>query len=244
MTLCLFPNLLSSNTPELFPEVLKSKVLAIQGLFAESAKEGRRFLSYFMPHAQALKVPICVLKKQPSSGDYAFYLEPLKQNETWGMVSDAGLPCIADPGSALVAYARKEQVKVEAYPGPSSLFLTLMLSGIYSQKFSFKGYPSKDPQQREAQFALWEKESLSDDSSILFIETPFRNQFTFEALLKGLDPNTLLCVATAITSSNQKVATHSVFYWKKLNYVVDKEPTVFLFKALGYLTKKHANEKL
>ena len=146
------------------PPAVDKAVASLNGLIAESETGGRRFLSRFRKDARA--VPIALLRE-----DVDFLMEPLLDGEEWGVVSDAGLPCVADPGSQLIAYAQKKGIEVHAFPGPSSVTMALMLSGLYGQSFSFHGYIAKDPQKREQELLAWEKREGFRSSSKLPIET-------------------------------------------------------------------------
>lgn len=226
MTLLLLPNLLSEESShELFlPPIVKEQALQLKGIIAESEKEARRYLKRFVPHFR--EIPIQLLNEHTKENEIELLLKPLLRGEIWGLISDAGLPCIADPGHQLVAKAREMGIQVEAFPGPSSLMLALMLSGLPAQKFSFHGYLSRDENELKAQIRKLEKEGITQ----LFIEAPYRSEKMFNALIETLNDKTRLCVASDLTAPQQFVSTHSVAKWKKTpKPQINKKPTVFLF---------------
>lgn len=232
MTLYLFPNTLGNRDLSLLPPAIGEGVSSIHGLIAESQTGGRVFLSLWKG-VEAQRVPIAVLpKRRLSVKDCDFYLEPIiKKQECWGFVSDAGMPCIADPGSLLVRRARELNISVQAFPGPCSMMQALMLSGLPGQQFSFVGYLPQSPKEREQSIKrlLGKKQT-----TYICIETPYRNVHTFQDLLRVLPPYAELCVAIDITNAHEFVDTKTVADWKKypIDAVVEKmkkTPLVFLF---------------
>lgn len=145
-----------------------------------------------------------------------------------GIVSESGCPGIADPGQKLVAIAHSLKVTIRPLTGPSSLLLALMGSGMNGQHFSFNGYLPIDSREREKKIRELEKKTIQDGSTQLFIETPYRNQALFEALIKTLAPQTRLCIAYHLSAENEWIKTMSVSDWKKENLSIPKDPAVFL----------------
>ncbi len=226
MKLYLLPNVLGPvEDAHLFlPPAVAPAVAQIDGLIAESEGEGRRYLKHFQTKKKPHLIPIALLNEHTPKEDYDFLLEPVLDGETWGVVSDGGLPCLADPGAALVAHARHLKIPIEAFSGPSSITLALMLSGLSGQSFFFHGYIPKKPEEREVALRSWEK---TKGVTHVFIEAPYRNQHTFQACLKVLRPETQLCIATNLTLPDQWVETSPIRKWKE--YMIGKRPTVFLF---------------
>jgi len=226
MTLLLFPNLLGDlpdHSPFL-PISVDEAMASIDGLIAESEKGGRRFLSRFKHPKKTHEIPIALLNKH--NQDYDFLLEPCLAGETWGVISDSGVPCLADPGALLVARARERGIKVEAFVGPSSIVLALMLSGLPGQTFHFHGYLPKDSTRRDEAI----RETSRASGTQIYIEAPHRNAATLEALLRELPERAKLCVAWDLTLSSQKVMTEKVATWRKLPLPkIQKKPTIFLF---------------
>lgn len=235
MTLYLLPNLIGpvSDYKLFFPPNVVAAVEKLDGLIAESEGEGRRFLKRFATKKPPYQVPIALFPKKITEQEMKFLLEPVVKGETWGVVSDSGLPCLADPGAALVLQARKLHLPIEAFAGPSSIFLALMLSGLSGQSFHFHGYIPKTEEQRREAVMQWQKER---GPTHLFIESPHRNEQTFTTCLEMLEEEVLFCVASNLTMPDQWVETKSVRNWKKMPLQkaaesMHKKPTVFLFQS-------------
>lgn len=231
-TLLLLPNLLFDHRHhELFlPPSVDRAVESIDGLICESEKGGRRFLSRFKTKKLTHEIPIAIYNKNTTDEDLDFYLEPIQKGERWGLISDAGLPCIADPGAKLVARARQLGIPVQAFIGPSSISLALMLSGLSGQSFIFHGYLPKEDAELAQVLPRLERESTERGMTQIFMERPYKNQRTLEVLLDTLDDSTILCVAAELTSPEQMVLTQKVAFWKKSSLpVLDKKNALFLF---------------
>lgn len=233
MTLYLLPNTLGSKRVEDLPASVGDIVRnTIQGLIVESVRGGRLFLSLCKleePH----KFPLAVMSKSDTSVKACdFYLEPIiKKQESWGVISDAGLPCIADPGAKLVRRARSLGITIRAVSGPCSITQALMLSGLPGQNFTFHGYLPQNPKER----ARYVRGCSGKAHTHICIETPYRNQYTFEALLDQLPSHGELCVAVDLMGEQEYVSTRSVASW---NQAADREevcerlkkvPAIFLF---------------
>ena len=139
-TLLLLPNLLGDyrNAEVFLPASVFKAMQSIDGLIAESDKEGRKYLSRFETKKPAMEIPIALFNEHTPDSDIDFLLAPVAAGERWGLVSDAGLPCIADPGSKVVMRAIERGIHIQAFVGPSSILQALMLSGLPAQKFFFK----------------------------------------------------------------------------------------------------------
>jgi 16S rRNA (cytidine1402-2'-O)-methyltransferase len=221
--LYLLPNLLSADAdPEatFVPQVAKV-TLTLQGLIAESHKVGRQFLHRFGKS----ELPHLLLNEHTQPNELEALLAPIKRGERWGLISDAGLPCLADPGAALVLRARQEQVSVQALPGPSSIPLALMLSGLPAQSFTFHGYLERDSARLQQQLLSLQKQKTTH----LFIEAPYRNDKLLQTLIRTLHPEKLLCIASNLTSPSQLLMTHPIRQWKQLTLPPLPNPTLFLF---------------
>lgn len=232
--LLLLPNLLTeSRYHELYlPASVDRAVASIDGLIAESEQGARRYLSHFKMDKKPHEVPVALLNEHSNEEDLDFLLAPIAEGKRWGLVSDGGLPCIADPGAKLVARARKRGFTIQAFVGPCSFLLALMLSGLSGQKFFFQGYLDKEPLQREKQIGQIEKNSRDSQATQIFMEAPYRNMHLLESLLKTLSSQTQLSVAWDLTMPSQGVMTHKIETWRKLPLPnLDKKPAVFLLQA-------------
>lgn len=215
--LLLLPNVLGDVLHhELFlPPAVDRAVATLDGLIAESAGGGRRFLGRFDTKKPAIDMPLALLNEHTPEADLDFLLEPVLKGQRWGLISDGGLPCIADPGSKLVEKARKHGVAVQAFSGPSSILLSLMLSGMPGQRFSFLGYLDKDPVHRRRDILDLQARSVKEGATQIFIEAPYRNEHTMQSLFEHLDEKTKLCIAWDLTLPTQGVLSQTVALWKK-----------------------------
>lgn len=232
--LLLFPNLLGDHRHHepFLPASVDKAVNSIDGLIAESEQAGRRYLSRFLPEDNVRNIPIAQYNEHTPDSDIDFLLEPLTLGQRWGFVSDSGLPCIADPGAKLVKRARSLGIPVQAFVGPSSLLMALMISGLSGQKFYFHGYLSKDLPTREKEIRKMEKLSKEEGRTEIFIETPYRNQHLLETLVNTLHPDCNLAVAWELTMPDQGILSQPVSTWKKSPLPnLAKKNAIFLFQA-------------
>lgn len=157
-------------------------------------------------------------------------LKPLQKGEKWGLISDAGLPILADPGYQLVRRARDLGILVKVFVGPSSLVHALMLSGLPAQRFAFHGYLPRHP---ASILKNLEARSREENATQAFMEVPYRNQRMLETLISTLSDETLLCVAWDLTMPTQGVELHTIAEWKKRNLPnLHKRPAIFLLSCI------------
>lgn len=206
--LILLPNLLHEEAAFTF------QIPPLDALIAESEKGGYTYLK----KASLPKVPTYLLNEHTKNLDELLQIP----EEKVGLISDAGVPCLADPGSELVFKARQKGIQIEAIPGPSSIPLALMLSGLPAQAFTFHGYLSREEKELEKQIRSFPKKMTQ-----IFIEAPYRNQKLLDFLLKHLRPDDLLSIAWDLTGPNQGVISQPVRAWKNLPDI-HKKPAVFL----------------
>ncbi len=231
--LILLPNLLDEGA-EIEASLPPSVALAVrklQGIIAESEKSARRYVRRFLSHDAMAALPIRLLNEHTPKTDLDALLTPVLKGECWGVLSDAGLSCIADPGADLVALARKAGVAVEAIPGPSSILLALQLSGLPAQRFSFHGYLPKEGAELEQKIVRLEREAREQNASQVFIEAPYRSMKLFTALLQTLQSGTRLCVAASLMSPQERVVSQTIATWRNGTFALGKEPTVFVVWA-------------
>ncbi len=232
MTLYLIPNTLGNKNSFSLSLEISEIIPKLQGLIAESEGGGRAFLRLFkVPCADVF--PLAILNKQNSLSYFNFLLEPLLKGEHWGLVSDAGLPCIADPGSLLVKFAREQGITVKAFSGPCSITMALMLSGFCGQQFVFFGYPPQKEKDKKKFFKKSEEESKKFRRAIVFIETPYRNKYTFLSLINILSLETSLSISCNLTLVDEYVNTLTIRQWRELDIeiisnMLVKKPAVFI----------------
>lgn len=234
--LYLLPNLLheTADPSVWFPETLKTLIPTLDGLIVENEKEGRRYLKLFeFPEGKSFRdVAMAVLSEHTTPQELHELLKPLKQGQTWGLISDCGLPLLADPGATLVHLAQEANIPIQALPGPSSLILGLMLSGLPTNRFAFHGYLPRKEHEREATIKTLEARSAQEEATQAFIEAPYRNEALFKALLATLKPHTELCLATDLTAPTQSVKTLPIAKWRQAKPpAIHKCPTLFLFSS-------------
>jgi 16S rRNA (cytidine1402-2'-O)-methyltransferase len=159
------------------------------------------------------------------------FLEPALQGRSIGLLSEAGAPGVADPGSRLVRLAHRREVEVIPLVGPSSILLALMSSGLNGQKFAFHGYLELKRPDLAKDLKRLENQSSRNGETQIFIETPYRNTMLFETALQALSPPTLFTVATDLTLPGQLIRTHSIAEWRRLPKPdLNRRPTVFLLQ--------------
>ena len=229
--LLLLPNLLDESLPyETFlPASVKAAVASLQGLIAESEKAGRRYARRFLSHEEMARLPLKTLNEHTPEAELNSLILPMEKGEVWGLISDAGLPCIADPGAPLVATANQKKIPVETFAGPCSLVFALQLSGFFGQNFSFHGYLPREIPDLEQTLGDLEKRSRSGTQ--IWIEAPYRSSKMLEILKRILHPATRLCVAVNLTMPNQRVLSQTAEKWKSDPFSLQKEPAVFLLDS-------------
>lgn len=213
----------------LSPEsVEKAKMLS--HFIVEDAKTARRFLKSILHPTPLQEIQIELLNEHSNEEDISNLLKPLMNGIDVGLMSDAGCPAIADPGSVLIDRCHNLKIEVKAFNGPSSILLCLMQSGMNGQQFSFNGYLPRD--KNELQKKLKELELLikKNNQTQLFIETPYRNVQLLSTLVQTLDGKLKLCVAQNLTAENEKVTVCSVNDWKNKLNLLERAPCTF---ALG-----------
>jgi 16S rRNA (cytidine1402-2'-O)-methyltransferase len=199
----------------------------LQYYVVENAKTARKFLRAWHPHLVLESIEMLEIDKHKGA-DLGAFRRWLREGKEVGLMSEAGCPAVADPGSDIVAAAHEEGAVVKPLTGPSSLLLALMASGLNGQGFAFWGYlPIKEPA-RGARIKELETLSKKHSQTQLFIETPYRNEAMLGDLLKHLSNGTRLCIAQHISSPEEWIKTKTVGEWKKQMPGLAKQPTVFL----------------
>jgi 16S rRNA (cytidine1402-2'-O)-methyltransferase len=233
--LYLFPNLLADleSHAAYLPSSVDAAVVQIKGLIAESEKAGRRFLRRFVFESRTFRdIPILLLNEHSRENDKKAILQEVMRGGKWGLISDCGMPCLADPGADLVLMAKEKGIPIEAFAGPSSILFALVLSGLGGQCFTFHGYLPKVEDSLIQELRKIEKISLKEKSTHLFIETPYRNHKLLEKMVAVLDAQTWLCLACDLTLPSQFVQTKQIKDWKRAQPPnLNKHPTVFVLRS-------------
>ncbi|NVD74805.1 SAM-dependent methyltransferase [Duganella sp. BJB1802] len=234
-TLFLIPNTLGETEAlsSVLPEQVQQITSQLDYFVAENAKTARAFLKLVNanhPLAKPLQeITISELNVNTPAAALAGLLAPLLAGQDGGLVSEAGVPAVADPGADLVRLAHRHNIPVRPLVGPSSLLLAVMASGLNGQSFAFNGYLPTDAAQRATRIKELEQRSRKEKQTQLFIETPYRNAAMLEALVAACAPGTLLCVATDLSLPSETIRTMSAAQWKSAKAPdFHKKPTVFL----------------
>ena len=229
-SLYLVPNLIDGEgLPETaLPAAALARIRLLRHYVVEGEKAAWRLLSRVMSREEAALVAIERLDEHTRPEELPRLLEPLRHGFDLGLVSEAGLPCVADPGSALAALAHEEGFRVIPLVGPSSLMLALAASGLDGQRFSFLGYLPQEPDLRKLALRDIDRGVRSDGATRIFIETPYRNDRLLSDCLAVLSPDTRLCVAASLTAADESIRSETVSKWKKKPSTIGKRPAVFL----------------
>jgi len=196
--------------------------------FTEHEKTARHMLRRMVPTIDLMIQEMHRLDKDSSAKDVQDMLALLRAGRDGAIISEAGMPGIADPGALLVAAAHKAGIVVVPLIGPSSLFLALAASGLNGQRFTFNGYLPRTPQERKQAIKRLEGEAQRTGAAQLFIETPYRNDALLEDLLRTCLPDTLLTIAVDLTQPGGSAATATVAAWRKTTPTLGKRPAVFI----------------
>ena len=240
-TLFLVPNALGAGALD---HVLTSEVRSITAsldyFVAENAKTARAFLNQVaLTHPLQLKLQDIEIRelnvKTPASA-LPDLLAPLLAGRHGGLVSEAGVPAVADPGADLVRLAHERGISIRPLVGPSSILLALMSSGLSGQNFAFNGYLPTDVAERANRIRGLEQRSRQEQQTQIFIETPYRNEALLQALSTHCQPSTQICIATQLTLEDEAIQRMSAQAWKQeiaAGRLPDfrKKPTVFLILA-------------
>jgi 16S rRNA (cytidine1402-2'-O)-methyltransferase len=209
--------------PEHALEITRAlRIFAVEDL--RSARRYLRLLDRQFPIDETIFFELNEHSKEDSVSEF---LEPVLSGRDMGIMSEAGLPGIADPGSALVMAAHKNNVRVIPLSGPSSILLGLTASGLNGQNFRFLGYLPVKPDQLHSRLRETEKAAMTGETQI-FIETPYRAQKMFESIISVCNGETRLCVASDITLSTEMIRTLKISDWKKENIELNDHLVVFL----------------
>ena len=231
-TLFLIPNTLGESAlSDVLPSNVQHCAARLTHFVGENAKTTRTFLKLAGIQTPLQQVHIHELNINTPPTQLPQLLQPLLEGHDVGLVSEAGCPAVADPGSNLVRLAHQHNIPVKPLVGPSSLLLALMASGLNGQSFAFNGYLPVDQAPRAQRLRALEKHSRQQQQTQLFIETPYRNQALFDALAQTLAPTTWLCIASELTTTGEKITTSQVRDWRSRQTTLPRAPTVFLFLA-------------
>lgn len=246
-TLYLIPNTLGTMADDvadpllhIIPAEVQAITAGLDYFVAENAKTTRGFLKLISTNVGLIKplqeIEIAELNVNTDAAKLPLLLAPLLAGRDAGLISEAGVPAVADPGANLVRLAHAKGILVRPLVGPSSLLLSVMASGLNGQSFAFNGYLPTDAALRQKRLRELELRSRAEKQTQLFIETPYRNGAMLEALVASCQASTLICVATDLTLTTESIKTQTSAQWKgqlAAGKTPDfhKKPTVFLLLA-------------
>lgn len=229
-TLYLIPSTLGEESPmDVLPPVITRTINHLTHFIVEDARSARRFLKKINREIVIDDLQFSILNEHTPASEIADLLKPLAEGNDAGLLSEAGLPCVADPGSALVGYAHELGIKVVPLSGPSSIFLALMASGFNGQNFAFHGYLPIDKRERIQKIKELEAAAYQKNQTQIFIETPYRNNQMLESLIQNCRPQTKICVAIDLTLPAEKIICSTAAQWNIYKTMdLKKRPAVFL----------------
>ncbi|MEO6488791.1 MAG: SAM-dependent methyltransferase [Ferruginibacter sp.] len=229
-TVYLVPCVLMDDVTETIPAYVLDAIKKCSVIFAENERSARRFLKALDKNIVIDAFEWFAIHKAESEHLNNFK-ERIKEKKVIAIISEAGCPGIADPGQILIKLAQEMNCTIKPLVGPSSILLALMASGMNGQQFEFTGYLPIDNLMRAKKIKELENSSSRNDSTKIFIETPYRNNQLLESLLHHCDANTRICIAVNITGAEERIITMPVSEWKKKKPELHKQPAIFLLHA-------------
>ena len=225
----LIPNTLGGETLEnIIPLGVSEFVKNLRNFAVEDLKSARRLLRKMDREFPIDDSQFFVLNKKTPPEDLFQMLKPLNQGEDLGVISEAGMPGIADPGANLITLAHRKKIQIVPFVGPSSILLALIASGFSGQEFSFSGYLPKEHKKRIQKLKEMEQDTRRSGQTHIFMDTPFRNMHVLDDLLNYLSDDTYVSIASNITLPQENIQTMSVRDWRENAYDLDKIPALFL----------------
>ena len=228
----LIPSLLGESPYDrVIPEYNLTVIRSINTFVVENEKSARKFIKQVCPEKVQADLDLYILDKDTDAQDLFELVKLLDERKTIGIISEAGLPAVADPGAQLVKVAQEKGIQVVPLVGPSSILLALMASGMNGQNFAFHGYLPIDKNERKKKLAQLEAESSKSGIAQIFMETPYRNNQMVDDLTKILRADTKICVACDITLLSEDIRTRTIKEWKKETYDYHKRPAIYVMQA-------------
>ena len=229
-TVYLIPCVLAEDMLETIPAYVLDAVKKCSVIFAENERTARRFLKSLDKNIVIDDYEWFAIHKAEAE-QLNNFKSKIKEQKNIAIISEAGCPGIADPGQVLIAAAQEMNCIVKPLVGPSSILLALMASGMNGQQFEFTGYLPIDSLARQKKIKELEAASAKNNSTKIFIETPYRNNQLLESLIQHCNANTKLCIAVNITAANESIITQAISVWKNKKPELHKQPAIFLLYA-------------
>jgi len=226
----LIPTVLYEQTNETIPAYVLDHVKQCKVFFVENERTTRRFLKGIWREMVIEEYEWHTIHKAEEQVQQQF-IKSLREGKNIGIISEAGCPCVADPGQLLVEAAQKINAVIKPLVGPSSILLALMASGMNGQQFQFVGYLPIENMARKNAIKELENESSRKKCTQIFIETPYRNNALIKDLLQNCKVETRLCIAVDISAPTESIQTKTINEWKKQAPDVHKRLAIFLILA-------------
>ncbi|SEB53958.1 16S rRNA (cytidine1402-2'-O)-methyltransferase [Tenacibaculum sp. MAR_2009_124] len=227
--LYLIPTTLGDTEPlEVMPISVKKVIEQLDHFIVENEKSARRFIKKITPAKSQGSLQLMLLDKYSDEMETQNYLNVCDEGVSVGLLSEAGVPAVADPGATIAKLAHEKGIQVVPLVGPSSILLAIMASGMNGQSFAFNGYLPIDKSDRKRAIKELEKISKEKDQSQIFIETPYRNEKMLADLSAALSPQTRLCIACDITLPTEYIKTLPIKEWKNEKADLHKRPAIFI----------------
>jgi len=231
-SLFLLPSPIAEQSLHSIPPEAIQILHRLDHFIVERARTARRYISSTKPEKAIDSLSILEMPEDMTNQVFIQnQLQPLLDGHDMGILSEAGLPAVADPGNRYVAAAHSLGIRVVPVSGPSSIMMALIASGLEGQRFSFHGYLSAKREEVEHQLPLLEKRAQREDATQIWIEAPYRNRQVMEAAAKVLDKKTMFCIASGLGGKDGFVLTRNIASWLRSGWPeIHKVPTVFLLK--------------
>ena len=217
---------------KVLPQYNCNIIVEIKHFIVENVRSARRFLKKVDKNIDIDTLTFYELNEHTERKEIGNYLDALIAGNAMGIISEAGCPGVADPGAMVVEMAHIKNLKVVPLSGPSSIIMAAMASGFNGQNFAFNGYLPAKNAERVSKIKQLENRIYKENQSQIFIEAPYRNMKMIQTLLSACRPDTLLCIASGITTAQEWIKTKSIAQWKKEKIPeIDKIPTIFILHA-------------
>jgi len=220
-----------SKIESVIPQTVIDETIKIRHFIVENIRTTRRYLRTLDKSFPIDDTQFFELNKHTKPEQIMSYLAPLKEGFNVGVVSEAGVPGVADPGAAVVELAHQSKIQVVPFVGPSSILMSVMASGLNGQNFAFNGYLPVKSGERVKHLKHLEKRSIQERQSQLFIETPYRNNHMIDDMVNHLNHSTKLCIACDITLESEFIKTDTIQNWKKNKPDIKKRPAIFIIQG-------------
>jgi len=227
--LILIPTVIGVDTAqETLPSIITDTIKNTNIYIVENIRSARRFIKKIYAEKNIENTTFYAYGKHDSINYEQDLLLHILAGEDVGLISEAGVPSVADPGSKVVEYAHNYNITVTPLVGPSSILLALMASGMNGQNFAFNGYLPIESKDRTNKIKQLEKLAYTQKQTQIFMETPYRNNQLLEVVLKTCRSQSKLCIASNITTEKESILTKTISEWKTIKIDINKQPSIFL----------------